>query len=190
MGYPVSTVISDTSEGVDPETAPELTPAQDQASKPDSDEVAQAAAEASSSDNTTPDDASAAAAEVYCGAPSRTINMYNVVGAKIWWFKVGEHRCYNGSDVVSYDKEPDVDHKIYTWAQALGWTWEGIDISGTKEPSYYTLHGRKHGALQVWRKGQFKYAPIKINIGAQQKFPWIHLYIHGDCLTKASWGGK
>jgi hypothetical protein len=133
------------------------------------------------------------AAQRYCytgNGPTITVKAKNVTGATLWYYQVGEKYCYNKSTkgIYSFDREPYVNHKIYNWAQALGWSWEGQDLTGTKGPSRYKWGGNASGGLQTWRKGTFKYDPTHVEIGSFQKFPWVHLYEHGDGSYKYSYG--
>ncbi|GAA2780541.1 hypothetical protein GCM10010441_01610 [Kitasatospora paracochleata] len=108
--------------------------------------------------------------------PTVTVTAKNAAGAKLWYYQVGEQYCYNGRTVTNHDADPYVNHKVYTWAQALGWSWEGQDLTGKKGPSFYTWNNNAKGGLQTWRKGTMKYDPTHVEIGSFQKFPWVHLY--------------
>ncbi|MFG2948830.1 hypothetical protein [Streptomyces adustus] len=187
VAYPVTLTFADTSDNADPEKAHELTAAQALAAAPDADEAAEAAKEAPSDVAAETADA-VAASRVKCWTPSGTVTLKNAFGSKIWWYRVGEHNCYDWTNVVSYDREPNIDHKVYEWAQSMGWSWEGPDLTGTKGPSYYKFHGRSHGAVQVWRKGSFKYDPIGVFLGPKMRYPWLHLYIHDDGFMKYTYG--
>lgn len=95
------------------------------------------------------------------------------------YFTMKQRFCYNGSKITSHG-EPTLDHKVYTWAQLLGWSWEGLDRSGSKGPSYYTWHKNSHGGLKTWRKGHFRYSQLHIDLGSMNWYPWIHIYAHAN----------
>ncbi|MGW0885340.1 hypothetical protein [Streptomyces sp. NPDC002671] len=116
----------------------------------------------------------------FCSNLGRTVYMQNAFHKTLWYYQVKEHYCYEGGTITSYDKEPTINHKVYAWAEALGWEWTGADLSGTKGPSYYTWQGDSRGGLTAWRKGGFKYSPYKIPIGAMNRYPWVHLSGHAD----------
>jgi hypothetical protein len=134
-----------------------------------------------------------AASSIWCyngNGPTITVYAKNVVGKKIWSYSVGEAYCWNKSTktITGYDNSPYVNHKIPSWAQALGWSWAGQDLSGAKGPEYYTWGSKTHGGLRTWRKGEFKYSPIKLPIGSVSVFPYVHLYEHGDGSFTYSYG--
>ncbi|MER6461192.1 hypothetical protein ABT278_12040 [Streptomyces sp. NPDC001228] len=179
--YPVDkslvVVTSDSDAEVDPETQPEVSAADQAAAAPGAAEVTQA-------ETVTPDDGSMdtpdpADGPTRCTSHNATIKMQNVSHNTLWYYTLAEHYCYRGGAITSYEAEPTVTHKVYGWAELLGWSWEGADLSGTKGPSRYSWHGSSHGGLKTWRRGQFKYSPYRIG-HTQQKFPQIHLYEHAD----------
>ncbi|MFJ7146711.1 hypothetical protein ACIQVT_00555 [Streptomyces sp. NPDC100445] len=100
-------------------------------------------------------------------------------GRHFAYFQMRENYSYNGKAVTAYE-QPIIDHKVYTWAEVLGWSFEGLDLSGSQGPFYYSWHGNAHGALQTWRKGNFKYDPTHLDIGSMHRYPWLHFYQHAD----------
>jgi hypothetical protein len=187
VGFPTETTIVRAGQDENPETVPEAAAAEVAASAPDQ-------AETDAAEIETPDDGSsgavtAQAAHCYGGnGPTITVKAKNVTGSTLWYYQVGEQYCYNGRSVTSYDKQPYVNHKVYNWAQALGWSWEGQDLSGAKGPARYRWHGNSKGGLKTWRKGTMKYDPTHLEIGSFQKFPYVHLYEHADGSYKYSYG--
>jgi hypothetical protein len=187
VSYPVESVIV---EGGDVEGGTELSASAADLNKPTWSELVQSALQ--SSDDTLEKEP-LAAAQKFCysgNGPTITVKAKNATGATLWYYQVGEKYCYNKTTkgIYSYEREPYVNHKIYSWAQALGWSWEGQDLTGTKGPSRYKWGGNASGGLQTWRKGTFKYDPTHVEIGSFQKFPWVHLYEHGNGSYKYSYG--
>ncbi|MGW3136680.1 hypothetical protein [Streptomyces sp. NPDC001139] len=182
VGYPVTTTVVESSGAADPGSGTELTPEQAALKAPDAAEVSQANTE-------TADDAVdlvgvAASAQTWCTLDKITYSLKNGAGAKIWWYSVGERYCYNGYTITSRDPEPDIDHKIYQWAYALGWSWKGPDLTGSKGPAYYSWGGSSKGGLKTWRKGIFEYDPLGVGLSPIQRFPHVHLYEHRDGTYK------
>ncbi|MEE1761837.1 hypothetical protein [Streptomyces sp. SP18BB07] len=193
VGVPLETTLVTAGQDVDPETQPEQSETEAATQAPAQNEVTDA-------ETVTPDDAVATnddgspeplASKVRCytgNGPTVTVKAKNVAGKVLWYYQVGERYCYNGKSITSRDSQPYVNHKIYTWAQVLGWSWEGQDLSGKKGPSYYKWRGNSKGGLKTWRKGEMKYSPVKVPIGGLQKFPWVHLYERADGSYKYSAG--
>ncbi|MDW8809787.1 hypothetical protein P1P68_34580 [Streptomyces scabiei] len=193
VGVSTETTLVTGEQNEDPETLPALSEAEAASQAPDRAEVIQA-------ETVTPDDAAATnddgspdplAASVRCytgNGPTVTVQAKNVAGKVLWYYQVGEKYCFNGRSITSRDPQPYVNHKIYAWAQVLGWSWEGQDLTGKKGPSYYRWRGNSKGGLKTWRKGEMKYSPIKVPIGGLQKFPWVHLYERANGTYKYSSG--
>ncbi|WP_129309187.1 hypothetical protein [Streptomyces sp. L2] len=130
----------------------------------------------------------AAASKTYCWNPGATYSLRAADGRRYAYFQESEHFCTRGSSIVSHDGSPTMHHKVYDWAGLLGWSWEGLDRSGSKGPEFYTYHKNKHGGLQTWRRGDFKYDPTHLDIGSLHRYPWIHIYGHGDGSDIVTWG--
>ena len=115
----------------------------------------------------------------------------NVFGNIEYKFTLGEHYCYDPSRkvVTSYDGTPYIDHWIASWASIAGFSWVGLDSTGTYGPQYYTYYGVSHGGVKTWRKGEIKYCPVHTPF-CVQFFPWIHMYQHGDGTIYVSGHGK
>ena len=119
----------------------------------------------------------------------------NSAGKETWRFTLGEGYCFrhrrgdNNDTVYSFDRIPTVIHSSPLWAQALGWSWDGMDDSGAFGPSTYQyLSNGPASALKTWRVGHFKYCPIHLPF-CYSDFPWIHMYNHADGTDHIS-GGK
>ncbi|MEU1272598.1 hypothetical protein [Streptomyces sp. NPDC005799] len=181
VAYPVEkslvVVTSDTDAKVDPETQPEVSAADQAAAAPGAAEVMQA-------ETVTPDDGSmntpdTAGPPGQCTSHNATVKLQNVTHDTLWYYTVSEHYCYRGGAITSHEAEPTITHKVYDWAELLGWSWAGPDLTGTKGPSLYSWHGSSRGGLKTWRKGQFSYSPYHISV-TQHKYPQVHLYEHAD----------
>lgn len=188
VAYPVEkslvVVTSDTDAEVDPETQPEVSAADQAAAAPGAAEVMQA-------ETVTPNDGSmntpdTAGPPAQCTSHSATVKLKNVTRHTLWYYTLAEHYCYRGGAITSYEAEPTVTHKVYDWAEALGWSWEGADLTGSKGPSLYSWGGSSHGGLKTWRRGHFDFSPYHIG-RTQQKFPQIHLYEHADGKYTYTW---
>ncbi|MFE9500782.1 hypothetical protein [Streptomyces collinus] len=119
------------------------------------------------------------AARTQSGYLKQTIWLKASDGTEFAYFQMREDYRYNGRAVTSYD-QPDINHKVYSWAELLGWSFEGLTLSGTRGPSYYSWHGDDHGGLQTWRRANFKYDQLHIDVGSVHRYPWLHFYQHAD----------
>lgn len=193
VGVPLETTLVMAGQDRDPETEPEQSETEAAAQAPTQNEVTDAEtvtpdAAAATNDDGTPEPM-ASKVRCYTGnGPTVTVKAKNVAGKVLWYYQVGEQYCFNAKSITSRDSQPYVNHKIYSWAQVLGWSWEGQDLTGKKGPSYYKWRGNSKGGLKTWRKGEMKYSPIKVPIGGIQKFPWVHLYERADGSFKYSAG--
>lgn len=84
-------------------------------------------------DSISPTALAALTTRCYTGnGPTITVKAKNATGDTLWYYQVGEQYCFNGRSITSRDSEPYVNHKVYAWAQALGWSWEGQDLTGRR----------------------------------------------------------
>ena len=135
---------------------------------------------------------------VWCrsaNANSYFVEGVSVVGLVVYRFELGEGYCWrnrrgdNNNSIISWDRQPTVSHSVPVWAQADGWTWEGMDDSGAFGPRFYEwMNQGPESALKTWRQGHMKFCPIHIPVGCQGRFPWIHIYNHADGTNHVSGG--
>ncbi|BBC36373.1 hypothetical protein SGFS_076670 [Streptomyces graminofaciens] len=171
IGYPVGSTTEETTVDAEAETMTTTTTVENFAS----------AGPAKSTSTTT------ALAATGCKSRGTTYWLWAADKRKFAYFQVNERFCFNGKRVTSYGT-PNVNHKVYDWAAVLGWSWEGLDRSGSKGPEYYKWKGDSHGGLRTWRRGDFQYSQLHIDLGAIHRYPWIHIYERGDGTMKAKTG--
>ncbi|MFG3202142.1 hypothetical protein [Streptomyces sp. NPDC048192] len=119
------------------------------------------------------------AARTQSGYLSQAYYLKAADGRNFAYFTMRENFSYNGRAITAYS-QPVLNHKVYDWAAVLGWSFNGLDLSGSLGPSYYPWGGDGHGGLQTWRKADFKYDQLHIDIGSIHRYPWLHFYQHAD----------
>lgn len=108
----------------------------------------------------------------WCGTSWFKVWVENVSGADLWYFRDTVTWCWNGTKVLSIGP-PTTTVKVYSWASALGWEYNGIEDSAQWD--YY--HDK--WVYATYRQGKFSFCPPRI-FCVQTKYPWMYQYTYGS----------
>lgn len=83
----------------------------------------------------------------------------NAAGNNIWRWKATQRFCWNSPEVTSVSA-PIIHQHVYEWADALGWSYDGL-VQAPNPVDYYAPEapGIRFDTL---REGKFEYCPPRI----------------------------
>jgi hypothetical protein len=121
-----------------------------------------------------------------------TVGVDNAIGQHIYTFTMGEGFCIDLKNIViiSKDDNPYIAQWIAAWAQALGWSWEGLSDLGQIGPLWEKWDGKAHGAVYTKRTGHMKYCPVKLPVACVSAYPWVDMTGYGNGENHGQGKGK
>lgn len=120
-------------------------------------------------------------ATIYCKGAAKTVRAKNVLGQVLWWYRQRLSWCWSqdpGKVAKITSASPRCARTTYG-ITGWGYWWEFVRHVDCKWDG-----GVGYGGVTRWRKGHFRYCPIKTGC-IQNKFPyaWVTGYVGGTYKT-------
>jgi len=127
----------------------------------------------------------AAASDDFCRSGPKNAKSYiaeNALKKDVYKFTMGHAFCYDPLQrvITSKNDSPYIHQWIAVWAQAAGWSWEGLASEGSQGPVWQRWERKAHGAVYTRREGKFKYCAIKVPIACIVRNPWVDMTGYGN----------